>query len=279
MKQTLLLLPLPLLFAATASAQPYEVFPKPGDVIPPELRREQVVEPTFEQPEPPVTLPQTIVISPALPPYSSTVTPEPDAPTPFGDWHSLTLHFGGRGITPNLDKVAAVASTDNVGGGFVTLQAGRSLPADASWMPDELRAGVALSGVHATEYALGSEVTVDTFRVSLRSQAVWQLFGALHATLAGELGGSRGEATLNLDGIDLTQDKVWGGHADLLGGLEARWQFEHFVAGLWFETGPAIETTLDFNELEETGAPSVNLGGFDASGWRNGGGLFFGYSD
>lgn len=279
MKQTLLLLPMPLLLAATASAQPYEVYPKPGDVIPPELRREQVVEPTFEQPEPPVTMPETIIISPALPPYSSTVTPEAAVPSPFGDWHSLTLHFGGRSVTPDLDKVAAVSATDSFGGGFVTLQAGRSLPAKADWMPDELRAGVALSGVHADVYSLGSEVTVDTFRVSLRSQAVWRIFDALSATLAGEFGGSRGEATLNLDGIDLNQDKVWGAHADLLGGLEARWQFEHFVGGIWFETGPALESTLDFNQLEEKGAPSVNLGGFDASGWRNGGGLFFGFND
>jgi len=280
MKQTLLLLPLPLLLAATASAQPYEVYPKPGDVIPPELRVDPELRPAPEEPAP-VKMPEVILISPALPPYASTQSGSaaPAEEAPLGPWTNLTLHFGGRAITPDLDKVAGVAASDSLGGGFVTLQAGRTLPTSEAWVPDELRVGVALSGLHANEYSLGSEVTVDTFRASLRSQAVWQVYDALYASVAGEFGGSRGEATLNLDGTNLTQSKVWGGHADLLGGLEARWKFDHFIGGIWFETGPALETTLDFDKLEEKGAPSVNLGAFDASGWRSGGGLFFGLAD
>jgi len=283
MKHSLLLVPALMLLSATASAQPYEVSPTPAETIPPELRMEPIVSPEgpTEEPPAPVKMPAVILISPALPPYQAPAPEAEAAPsdTHLGDWTDLTLHFGGRNITPDLDKVAGVASTDSIGGGVASLQVGRAFAATSPWMPDRIRAGLAVSGVHASEFSLGSEVTVDTFRISLRHQALWQVYDALYATVAGELGGTRGDATLNLDGVDLTDGKVWGAHADLLAGLEARWEFESFVGGLWFETGPALETELTFDKLARKGAPSVNLGSFDASGWRNGGGLFVGFSE
>jgi hypothetical protein len=287
MKHSLLLLPALMLLSAAASAQPYEVSPTPAETIPPELRVGPVVTPDapveepVEEPPAPVKMPAVIYISPALPPYKAPAPEAEVAPSAslFGAWTDLTLHFGGRNITPNLDKVAGVASSDSIGGGFASLQLGRSFEPASPWTPDQLRTGLAFSGVHASEFSLGSEATIDTFRVSLRQQALWQVYDALYATVAGELGGTRGDATLNLDGVDLTQDKVWGVHADLLAGLEARWKFESFVGGLWFETGPALETELTFDRLARKGAPSVNLGSFDASGWRNGGGLFVGFSN
>jgi hypothetical protein len=283
MKHSLLLLPALMLLSTTASAQIYEVSPSPAETIPPELRLAPIVSPEgpTEEPPAPVKMPAVIYISPALPPYKAPAPEAEVAPSAsiFGAWTDLTLHFGGRNITPDLDKVAGVASSDSIGGGFASLQLGRSFEPASPWTPDQLRTGLAFSGVHASEFSLGSEVTIDTFRVSLRQQALWQVYDALYATLAGELGGTRGDATLNLDGVDLTQSKVWGAHADLLAGLEARWEFESFVGGLWFETGPALETELTFDRLARKGAPSVNLGSFDASGWRNGGGLFVGFSN
>ena len=283
MKHSLLLVPALMLLSAAASAQPYEVHPTPAETVPPELRVGPVVSPEgpTEEPQAPVKMPAVILISPALPPYKAPAPEAEAAPsdTHFGAWTDLTLHFGGRNITPDLDKVAGVASTDSFGGGFASLQVGRSFAATSPWMPDRVRTGLAFSGVHASEFSLGSEVTVDTFRISLRHQALWQLYDALYATVAGELGGTRGEATLTLDDVDLTQSKVWGAHADLLAGLEARWEFESFVGGLWFETGPALESELTFDKLARKDAPAVNLGSFDASGWRNGGGLFVGFSN
>lgn len=287
MKHSLLLVPALMLLSAAAAAQPYEVSPTPADTVPPELRVGPVVTPDapveapIEEPLAPVKMPAVIVISPALPPYKA---PAPEAaPAPadslLGGWTDITLHFGGRNITPDLDRVAGVASTDSFGGGFVSLQLGRSFAATSPWTPDRIRTGLALSGVHASEISLGSKVTIDTFRISLRHQALWQIYDALYATVAGEAGGTHGEATLTLDEVDLTQSKVWGLHADLLAGLEARWAFESFVGGLWFETGPAFETELTFDKLARKEAPSVNLGSFDASGWRNGGGLFVSYSE
>lgn len=287
MKHSLLLVPALMLLSAAASAQPNEVSPTPADTVPPQLRLDPVVTPDapveepVEEPPAPVKMPAVIYISPALPPYKAPAPEAAAAPsdTHLGPWTDLTLHFGGRNITPDLDKVAGVASSDSFGGGFASLQAGRELAATSPWMPAQLRAGLAFSGVHASEFSLGSEATVNTFRISLRHQALWQIYDALYATVAGELGGTRGEATLTLDDVDLTQDKVWGVHADLLAGLEARWEFESFVGGLWFETGPALESELNFDKLASKGAPSVNLGSFDASGWRNGGGLFVGFSN
>lgn len=287
MKHSLLLVPALMLLSAAAAAQPYEVSPTPAETVPPELRVGPVVTPDapveapIEELPAPVKMPAVIVISPALPPYKAPAPEAEAAPsdTHSGAWTDLTLHFGGRNITPDLDRVAAVALTDNIGGGFASLQAGRSLSATSPWMPSQLRAGLAVSGLQSSEVSLGSEVTIDTFRISLRHQVLWQLYDALYATLAGELGGTRGAATLTLDDVDLTQSKVWGAHADLLAGLEARWEFESFVGGLWFETGPALETELNFDKLARKDAPAVNLGSFDASGWRSGGGLFVGFSN
>ena len=283
MKHSLLLVPALMLLSAAASAQPYEVHPTPAETVPPELRVEPVVSPEgpTEEPLAPVKMPAVIVISPALPPYKAPAPEIAAAPsdTHSGAWTDLTLHFGGRGITPDLDRVAGVAATDNFGGGFASLQLGRAFAATSPWAPDRIRTGLAVSGVHASEFSLGSEVTVDTFRISLRHQALWQVYDALYATVAGELGGTRGEATLTLDDVDLTQSKVWGAHADLLAGLEARWEFDSFVGGLWFETGPALESELTFDKLASKDTPSVNLGTFDASGWRSGGGLFVGFSN
>ena len=287
MKHSLLLVPALMLLSAAASAQPYEVSPTPADTVPPQLRLDPVVTPDapveepVEEPLEPVKMPAVILISPALPPYKAPAPEVETAPsdTHSGAWTDLTLHFGGRNITPDLDKVAGVASSDSFGGGFASLQLGRSFEPASPWTPDQLRTGLAFSGVHASEFSLGSEATVNTFRISLRHQALWQIYDALYATVAGELGGTRGEATLTLDDVDLTQSKVWGAHADLLAGLEARWEFESFVGGLWFETGPALESELNFDKLASKGAPSVNLGSFDASGWRNGGGLFVGFSN
>lgn len=287
MKHSLLLVPALMLLSAAAAAQPYEVSPTPADTVPPELRVEPVVTPDapveapIEEPLAPVKMPAVIVISPALPPYKAPA-PEFDAASSdahVGEWTDLTLHFGGRNITPDLDKVAGVAATDSFGGGFASLQAGRALSATSPWMPSQLRAGLAVSGLQSSELSLGSEVTIDTFRISLRHQVLWQLYDALYATLAGELGGTRGAATLTLDDVDLTQSKVWGAHADLLAGLEARWEFESFIGGLWFETGPALESELTFDKLARKDAPPVNLGSFDASGWRSAGGLFVGFSE
>ena len=283
MKHSLLLVPALMLLSAAASAQPYEVHPTPADTVPPELRVGPVVSPEgpTEEPQAPVKMPAVIVISPALPPYKAPAPEVEVAPaaSPLGAWTDLTLHFGGRGITPDLDRVAGVAATDNFGGGFASLQLGRAFAATSPWAPDNIRAGLAISGLQSSELSLGSEVTVDTFRISLRHQVLWQLYDALYATVAGELGGTRGEATLTLDDVDLTQSKVWGAHADLLAGLEARWEFESFVGGLWFETGPALESELTFDKLARKDAPAVNLGSFDASGWRSGGGLFVGFSN
>lgn len=281
MKHSLLLVPALMLLSAAASAQPDEVPPTPAETVPPELRVEPVVSPEgpTEEPQAPVKMPAVIVISPALPPYQAPEAEVAPAASPFGAWTDLTLHFGGRNITPDLDRVAGVAATDSFGGGFASLQRGRAFAATSPWMPDRIRTGLAVSGIHANAFSLGSEVTVDTFRISLRHQALWQVYDALYATVAGEVGGTRGEATLTLDNVDLTQSKVWGAHADLLAGLEARWQFESFVGGVWFETGPALESELTFDNLARKGTPSVNLGSFDASGWRNGGGLFVGFSE
>lgn len=283
MKHSLLLVPALMLLSAAAAAQPYEVSPTPADTVPPELRIAPVVSPEgpTEEPLEPVKMPAVIVISPALPPYKAPAPEVEVAPaaSSLGAWTGLTLHFGGRNITPDLDRVAGVAATDSFGGGFASLQVGRSFAATSPWAPDNIRAGLALSGVQSSEVSLGSEVTIDTFRISLRHQALWQLFDALYVSIAGELGGTSGEATLNLDEVELSQGKVWGAHADLLAGLEARWEFDSFVGGVWFETGPALETELTFDKLASKGAPSVNLGSFGASGWRNGGGLFVGYSE
>ena len=283
MKHPLLLVPALMLLSAAAAAQPYEVSPTPADTVPPELRVGPVVSPEgpTEEPQAPVKMPAVIVISPALPPYKAPAPEAEAAPaeSALGAWTDLTLHFGGRGITPDLDRVAGVAATDNFGGGFASLQLGRAFAATSPWAPDNIRAGLAISGLQSSELSLGSEVTVDTFRISLRHQVLWQLYDALYATVAGELGGTRGEATLTLDDVDLTQSKVWGAHADLLAGLEARWEFESFVGGLWFETGPALESELTFDKLARKDAPAVNLGSFDASGWRSGGGLFVGFSE
>ena len=274
MRPSLLFLVPVMVFAASADAQPYEVHPTPAETVPPELRLEPVVAPA----EPaPVKMPETIVISPALPPYepAGVVVPAPAARA----WPEVTFHFGAGGVTPNLDKVAAVTATDTMSGGFASLEVGRPLASAEQWMPAQVRAGVALTGLHANEYSLGSEVTVDTLRFSVRSQVLWPLAGPLQATLAGVLGASRGEASLNLDGADLTQSKVWGAHAELLGGLEAKWAFESFIGGFWWETGPVLESALDFDALAQKGAPSVDLGAFDASGWRNAGGLFVGFAE
>ena len=283
MKHSLLLVPALMLLSAAAAAQPYEVSPTPADTVPPELRVGPVVSPEgpTEEPQAPVKMPAVIVISPALPPYKAPAPETEAAPaeSALGAWTDLTLHFGGRGITPDLDRVAGVAATDNFGGGFASLQLGRAFAATSPWAPDNIRAGLAISGLQSSELSLGSEVTVDTFRISLRHQVLWQLYDALYATVAGELGGTRGEATLTLDDVDLTQSKVWGAHADLLAGLEARWEFDSFVGGLWFETGPALESELTFDNLARKDAPAVNLGSFDASGWRSGGGLFVGFSE
>lgn len=274
MKQSLLFLAAGLLLSARASAQPYEVQTTPAETVPPELR----VDPALTPEEPaPVKMPETIVISPALPPQeAASPVVQPAAPSA---WPELTFHFGGGSVTPDLDKVAAVTATDNLGGGFASLEAGRPLVASERWMPSQVRAGIALTGLHADEYSLGSEVSVDTMRFSVRSQLLWPLFGPLQGTLAGVLGATRGEAALNVDDSELAQDKVWGAHAELLGGLEAKWAFESFIGGLWWETGPALESDLAFDSLSQKGQPSVNLGSFDASGWRNAGGLFVGFQE